>query len=236
MDVLPAVDILGGNCVQLVQGERESATLYGSPRSCADRWVREGASALHIVNLDGAFGQSGANATLVREIVHDTGVTVQLGGGIRSREDARGWLDTGVDRVILGTLAVRDPSAVTDIANEFGKDCVMAGVDTRGGQVVIEGWREAQGDYLAWARRFASGGAGGLLFTNVDVEGLQSGIVITPIQEIIREVKIPVTVAGGISSPADVTLIRETGAAAVVLGSALYSGKITLRSAMEAAQ
>src|SRR5512137_1273048 len=136
--VYPAVDILGGKCVQLVQGRRETATVFGDPLDCARRWIRAGAEALHVINLDGAFGASGTNAGIIREILRETGVFMQLGGGIRSLEDARGWLGLGVDRVILGTLAVREPGAVTTLSGEAGPSRVMASVDARGGRVVVE--------------------------------------------------------------------------------------------------
>jgi len=232
MVVYPAVDILGGKCVQLVQGRRETATVFGDPLGCARRWIRAGAEALHVINLDGAFGASGTNAGIIREILRETGVFMQLGGGIRSLEDARGWLGLGVDRVILGTLAVREPGAVTTLAGEAGPSRVMASVDARGGRVVVEGWREAGGDYLEWARRFEKLGAGSLLYTNVDVEGLQQGIRKEPVERLLAATGLPVVVAGGITGLADIGVLKGLGAAGVVLGSALYSGKIDLGKAI----
>jgi phosphoribosylformimino-5-aminoimidazole carboxamide ribotide isomerase len=233
MVVYPAVDILGGKCVQLVQGKRETARVFGDPRDCARRWVAAGAEALHVVNLDGAFGDSGANAEIIREILRETGVFTQLGGGIRSLEDARKWLDTGVDRIILGTLAVREPESVGILSGEAGSSRVMASVDSRAGLVVVEGWRATGGDYLGWARRFEELGAGSLLFTNVDVEGLQEGIRPGPVRELLDATRLPVVVAGGVSGPGDIAALKGLGAAGVVLGSALYSGKIDLKEAME---
>lgn len=235
MRIFPAVDVLEGKCVQLVQGRRETATSYGDPDRCAWRWIEEGADALHLINLDGAFGASGKNVLLIRRLIQETGVMVELGGGIRTREDAAAWLDMGVDRIILGTLAVREPSVITVLSREYGSERVMAGVDAQGGQVVIEGWREPAGDYLRWAKTFEARGAGTLLFTNVDVEGLERGIQQEPVAAIIRGIGIPVVVAGGVSSVADVHLLHSLGAGGVVLGSALYSGKITLKEALEAA-
>lgn len=231
--VFPAVDILGGACVQLVQGRRETATSYGDPLACARRWLEEGARALHIVNLDGAFGNAARNAEVIRRLVREQDVFLQLGGGIRSLDDARGWLETGVDRVILSTLAIRDPGSVTRLASEFGAGRVMAGVDAKGGQVVVKGWQEPAGDYLEWAGKLEAAGAGSLLYTNVDVEGLQQGIRPEPVRRLLSATRLPVVVAGGISSAADVALLRDMGASGVVLGSALYSGKISVREAME---
>lgn len=233
MRVFPAVDILGGRCVQLVQGKREDATVYGSPLECAERWICEGADALHVINLDGAFGDSGKNARLIREVISETGVFVQLGGGIRSTEDAGAWLNTGVDRVILGTLAIDSPESVSQLSDEFGKDAVVAGVDAKEGQVVVRGWEQSAGDYIEWAQRFESLGAGALLFTNVDVEGLQKGIDSGPVRKLVESTSIPVVAAGGISCPQDVATLKSLGVDGIVLGSALYSGKIALKDALE---
>jgi phosphoribosylformimino-5-aminoimidazole carboxamide ribotide isomerase len=234
MRIFPAVDILGGQCVQLVQGRRESATAFGEPLSCATRWLDQGADALHVVNLDGAFGNSGKNAGLITDLVKKTGVEIELGGGIRTIQDAARWLETGVSRVIIATLATEKPVCIRTLADEFGSECVMAGVDARGGQIAVHGWQETAGDYLSWARRFEELGAGSLLYTNVDVEGLQEGVRFEPVRKLIDHVHIPVVVAGGVSTRSDVAGLRDAGASGAVLGSALYSGKITLKEALEA--
>jgi phosphoribosylformimino-5-aminoimidazole carboxamide ribotide isomerase len=236
MKIFPAVDILGGKCVQLVQGKRESATAYGDPLACATRWLDRGATALHVVNLDGAFGTASRNAHLIADIIRKTGVEIELGGGIRSVDDARRWLDTGVDRVIISTLATQEPECIRTLAREFGSNRVMPGVDAKGGQIVVHGWLENAGDYLDWAKKFEDLGAGSLLYTNVDVEGLQQGVRFAPVKRLIDHVHIPVVVAGGVSSRADVAGLREAGAYGAVLGSALYSGKIALKDALEECQ
>jgi phosphoribosylformimino-5-aminoimidazole carboxamide ribotide isomerase len=233
MRIFPAVDILGGRCVQLVQGKRESATEYGDPLSCATRWLDQGADALHIVNLDGAFGSSSKNAGLIVELIKKTGVEIELGGGIRSVEDASRWLNTGVSRIIISTLATQDPDSLRALADEFGSERVMAGVDARGGQIAVHGWQETAGGYLDWAKRFENHGAGSLLYTNVDIEGLQQGVRFGPVKRLIDRVRIPVVVAGGVSARSDVAGLRDAGAWGAVLGSALYSGKIALKDALE---
>jgi len=233
MRIFPAVDILDGRCVQLVQGRRESAEWYGDPLGCAYRWIDQGADALHVVNLDGAFGRAQKNAGLIRDLIRETGVEIEFGGGIRSVEDARCWLGTGVARIIISTLATREPESIRALAEEFGKDHVMAGVDARGGQIAIEGWQKTAGDVLVWAERFESLGAGSFLFTNVDVEGLQQGVRLEPVRRLIDRTKLPVVVAGGVSSVQDVTALKEAGAYGAVLGSALYSKKINLEAALE---
>jgi len=233
MKIFPAVDILDGQCVQLVQGKRETATAYGDPLRCASRWIDEGADALHVVNLDGAFGNATKNAGLIRDLIKKTGVEIELGGGIRSVKDGALWLSTGVSRIIISTLATREPESIRLLADEFGSDRIMAGVDAKGGQIAIEGWQKTKGDVLVWVERFESLGAGSLLYTNVDVEGLQQGVRFGPVNELISRTKLPVVVAGGVSTPQDVAGLKEAGAYGAVLGSALYSKKITLQAALE---
>ncbi len=236
MEIYPAVDVMDGHCVQLVQGERERATRYGEPLDCARRWCGEGATGLHVVNLDGAFGASRKNADLIRGIVRETGAFIELGGGIRTLEDAAGWLDAGVDRVILGTYAVEQPDALRWLSREYGPERVMAGVDARGSEIAVAGWQETKGNYLRWAEVFVEMGAGSLLYTNVSVEGLQQGIDPAPVRDLLQTVRCPIVVAGGISSAADVRSLRDLGAAGAVLGSALYAGRFRLTEALEAAR
>ena len=233
MKIFPAVDILDGQCVQLVQGRRETATAYGDPLRCASRWIDEGADALHVINLDGAFGNATKNAGLIRDLIKKTGVEIELGGGIRSVKDGARWLSTGVSRIIISTLATREPESIRLLADEFGSDRIMAGVDAKGGQIAVEGWQKTKGDVLTWVERFESLGAGSLLYTNVDVEGLQQGVRFGPVNELISRTKLPVVVAGGVSTPQDVAGLKEAGAYGAVLGSALYSKKITLQAALE---
>ncbi len=236
MKIFPAVDILGGMCVQLVQGKRESATAYGDPLACATHWLDQGADALHVVNLDGAFGSSQKNADLITELIKKTGVEIELGGGIRSVEDAAHWLNTGVARVIISTLATQKPECIRQLADEFGSERVMAGVDAKGNQIAVHGWQETAGDYLDWTTRFEELGAGSLLYTNVDVEGLQQGVRFEPVKRLIDHTRLPVVVAGGVSDRSDVAGLKKIGAFGAVLGSALYSGKIGLKEALEESQ
>ncbi len=233
MIVFPAVDILDGNCVQLVQGDRNRSTVYGKPLECAHRWLDEGADALHIVNLNGAFGNARQNAEIIRELLTETGVYIQLGGGIRSIEDAQAWLDIGVDRIIISTLAVEKPDSISTIAYEYGSERVMAGVDALGGEVVTHGWERPAGNYIMWAKTFEEMGAGSLLFTNVDVEGLCEGINITTIQNLIQNTELPVMVSGGITTTEDLITLKENNVWGVILGSALYSQRLKLSEVLE---
>ncbi|MDO5843988.1 MAG: 1-(5-phosphoribosyl)-5-[(5-phosphoribosylamino)methylideneamino]imidazole-4-carboxamide isomerase [Methanocorpusculum sp.] len=234
MEIFPAVDILNGNCVQLVGGVKSSASEFGSPMENARRWIFEGAKNLHIVNLDGAFDASNANAGIIRELIETTDVFIQLGGGIRSLEDARGWLNLGVQRIILSTFATQKPEIIKELSDEFGSERIMAGVDAKDGSIAIEGWQKTAGDFIDWAKKFEELGAGSLLYTNVDVEGRQAGINEKPVKSLLESVKIPVVVSGGVSSKTDVCTLKNLRAAGCVLGSALYSGKMTLKDALEA--
>lgn len=197
MRIFPAVDILGGRCVQLVQGKRESATGFGDPLICATRWLDQGADALHVVNLDGAFGSSAKNVELITDLIKKTGVEIELREDIRSTGDAARWMKTGVSRIIISTLATKEPESIRNLADEYGSERIMAGVDAKGGQIAVQGWQVTAGDYLDWARRFEELGAGSLLYTNVDVEGLQQGVQFGPVRRLIDHVHIPVVVAGG---------------------------------------
>ncbi len=231
-EVVPAVDMQDGRVVQLVGGERGTGTEYGDPVEAARRWVDAGAETLHLVDLDGAFEGERANASAVEAVVEAVDVDVQLGGGIRTAEDACGLLETGVDRVILGTAAVETPEIVGEINDRF-PGSVMVSLDAKGGEVVVSGWTEGTGlDPAEAAARYESEGAGAILFTDVDVEGQLSGIRREPVERVVDAVDIPVVASGGVSTLEDVRALESTGAAAVVVGTALYEGRFTLEEAM----
>jgi phosphoribosylformimino-5-aminoimidazole carboxamide ribotide isomerase len=231
-EVVPAVDMQDGQVVQLVGGERGTETSYGDPTEAARRWVDSGAETLHLVDLDGAFEGERANADAVEAIVEAVDVDVQLGGGIRTVDDAVGLLEAGVDRVILGTAAVETPEIVGEISAEF-PGSVMVSLDAKGGEVVVSGWTEGTGlDPAEAAERYEREGAGAILFTDVDVEGQLSGVRREPVERVVEAVDVPVVASGGVSTLDDVRTLREAGAAAVVVGTALYEGRFTLRDAM----
>ena len=235
MFVFPAVDILRGQCVQLVQGERATKKEYGEPLTCALQWIESGAKGIHIVNLDGAFGDANVNTVKIAEITDVCDCTLQLGGGIRSIEDATGWLELGIDRIIMSTFAVEQPDIVTKLSDEFGKERIVAGIDAKGGRVVVDGWVRDVGDVNKWAEIFQEKGAGMLLYTNVNVEGLCQGIDTAPIQNLMEHTNLPLIISGGITTPNDVHTLAMLNIHTIVLGSALYSGMISFKEAMEAA-
>lgn len=233
-EVVPAVDIQDGEAVQLVGGERGTETTYGDPAMAAERWVEAGAETLHIVDLDGAFEGERGNAEAVMSIREAIDVPIQLGGGIRSAAQARDLLAAGIDRVILGTAAVRDPEIVSRVADSY-PDGVLVGLDAADGEVVVSGWTEGTGlDPVTAANRYADIGAAGILFTDVDVEGSQTGVRTERIQVMASSIDIPVVASGGVGTVDDVVALRDAGAAACVVGTALYEGTITLSAAQRA--
>ncbi|WP_299335392.1 1-(5-phosphoribosyl)-5-[(5-phosphoribosylamino)methylideneamino]imidazole-4-carboxamide isomerase [Haloplanus sp.] len=231
-EVVPAVDMQDGEAVQLVQGERGTETRYGDPVDAARRWVDAGARALHLVDLDGAFEGERANAAAVEAVVDAVDVPVQLGGGIRTVDDAVRLRDRGVDRVILGTAAVQRPDIVAEIS-EKRPESVIVSLDAKGDEVVVSGWTEGTGlDPVEAARRYADLGAAAILFTDVDVEGKLSGVRVGRIERLVDAVDVPVIASGGVATLDDVRACRDAGAAAVVVGTALYEGAFTLDTAM----
>ena len=232
-EVIPAVDMQDGQVVQLVGGERGTGRTYGDPVEAAERWVNEGAETLHLVDLDGAFEGDRENAPAVEAILDAVDVDVQLGGGIRTAHDACSLLELGVDRVILGTAAVENPAIVGAISEDF-PGSVMVSLDAKDGEVVVSGWTEGTGlDPAEAAARYEDEGAGAILFTDVDVEGQLEGIRREPVEAVVDAVDIPVVASGGVSTLDDVRALKEAGAAAVVVGTALYEGRFTLEEAMQ---
>jgi len=234
-EVVPAVDMQDGQVVQLVGGERGTGKEYGDPVEAAERWVEAGADTLHLVDLDGAFEGERVNAPAVEAIREAVDVDLQLGGGIRTAEGARDLLDRGLSRVILGTAAVENPDIVAEIS-ETHPGSVLVSLDARGGEVVVSGWTEGTGlDPAEAAARYEELGAGGVLFTDVDVEGQLEGVREAPVRAVVEAVSIPVVASGGVATLDDVRALKRAGAATVVVGTALYEGQFTLGEAQRAA-
>lgn len=236
-EIIPAVDMRNGKCVQLVQGVPGSELVsLDDPVAVAKDWVSQGARTLHLIDLDGAIEGKRHNAPIIEKIVKECkpmGVIIQVGGGIRSFEDAAGLLELGVDRVILSTAAIRNPELVKQLADSFGSERVNVALDSRNGKISIEGWKkESEHTAVEMGTRFEELGAGSLLFTNIDTEGLMRGVNTKPTEELVRSVNIPVIASGGVTGLADLIAVKRTGASAVVVGSALYTGKFTLTEAI----
>ena len=233
-EVIPAVDMQDGRVVQLVGGERGTGRTYGEPVAAAERWVEAGAETLHLVDLDGAFEGQRENADAIDAILAAVDVPVQLGGGIRTVPDALDLLERGVERVILGTAAVERPAIVEEISGVHANSVVVS-LDAKDGEVVVSGWTEGTGlDPAEAAGRYADLGAAAILFTDVDVEGQLAGVRTDQVRRVVEAVDVPVIASGGVATLDDVRALRDAGAAAVVVGSALYEGEFTLAEAQAA--
>jgi phosphoribosylformimino-5-aminoimidazole carboxamide ribotide isomerase len=234
----PAVDLRGGKCVQLIGGVPGTEVVaLDDPLVQALRWVGEGADHLHVIDLDGAILGKRVNASILSQIIKNLDLFIQVGGGIRTQEDARTILDLGADRVILGTAALKDPGMITKLANEHGSEKIMIALDVRQGVVTTEGWQRTLGKKaVELGRLFEENGAGSILFTNIDVEGRQKGIDLGPTRALLEAVNIPVIAAGGVTSIDDVLALREAGASGAVAGTAIYTGMLSVRRTLEALQ
>jgi len=233
-EVIPAVDVQDGEVVQLVAGERGTEKRYGEPQTAADQWVDQGAETLHLVDLDGAFEGERINSAAFETIIETSEVDLQIGGGIRTAADAFELLELGVDRVILGTAAVETPEIVAEISERY-PGSVMVSLDAKNGEVVVAGWTESTGlDPAEAAERYEQLGAGAILFTDVDVEGQLEGVNTELVSRVCAAVEIPVVASGGVATIEDMLALRDAGAAAVVVGTALYEGAFTLDAAREA--
>ena len=233
-EVIPAVDVQNGEVVQLVAGERGTEKRYGEPQTAADQWVGQGAETLHLVDLDGAFEGERVNSAAFETIIETSEVDLQIGGGIRTAADAFELLELGVDRVILGTAAVETPEIVAEISERY-PGSVMVSLDAKNGEVVVAGWTESTGlDPAEAAGRYEQLGAGAILFTDVDVEGQLEGVNTELVSRVCAAVEIPVVASGGVATIEDMLALRDAGAAAVVVGTALYEGAFTLDAAREA--
>ncbi len=236
-EVIPAVDMKNGKCVQLVQGVPGSEMIsLDDPVSVARDWVTQGARTLHLIDLDGAIDGKRKNAPTIKRIVRECkplGMEIQVGGGIRSYENAAELLKMGVDRVILSTAAINNPQLVKELADAFGSKHINVALDSKNGKISIEGWKK-QSEFTAveMGIRFEELGAGSILFTNIDNEGLLKGVNTEPTEELVRSVNIPVIASGGVTGLDDLLALKKTGAKAVVVGSALYTGKFTLPEAI----
>ena len=206
-----------------------------NPLTQAERWVAEGADHLHIIDLDGAIQGKRINASILTEIVQKLDLFIQVGGGIRTRQDAELLLDLDVDRVILGTAALENPALVEDLAGQYGAPRIMVALDVKRGLVTSEGWQKVLNEKaVELGQLFERKGAGSILFTNIDVEGQQRGIDISPTKQLIKTLRIPVIAAGGVTTINDILSLREAGSGGAVVGTAIYTGKLNFRAALKA--
>jgi len=236
MILFPAIDLKQGQCVRLRLGEMASATVYNDdPAAQARAFEEEGFEWLHVVDLDGAFAGESRNRAAVEAILEATKNPVQLGGGIRSLAHIEAWLDKGLARVILGTVAVRDPGLVKEACRAFpGR--IAVGIDARGGKVAVEGWAEASElGAIELARKFEGAGVAAIVYTDIDRDGVLAGINWDATIDMAEAVSIPVIASGGLASMADIVRMTMPDARRLegaISGRALYDGRIDPQKAL----
>ena len=234
MILYPAIDLKDGQCVRLIRGDMGQATVFGDdPAAQAAAFVEAGCQWLHLVDLNGAFAGHPVNAAAVEAILACVPVPCQLGGGIRDMATIAMWLDRGLARVILGTVAVENPALVHEAARAFpGK--VAVGIDARGGFVATRGWaEETRVTAVDLARSYEDAGVAAIIYTDIDRDGAMQGPNIEATATLARAVTIPVIASGGVSRLADLTALRDTGViAGAISGRALYDGAIDLAEAL----
>jgi phosphoribosylformimino-5-aminoimidazole carboxamide ribotide isomerase len=234
--LFPAIDLKDGQCVRLKLGDMAEATVFNdSPAAQAKSFEDQGFEYLHVVDLNGAFAGESVNGAAVEAILGAVKFPVQLGGGIRTLAHVESWLGKGLARVILGTIAVRDPALVKEAARKFPGQ-VAVGIDARGGKVAVEGWAEtSELDVVELARRFEGAGVAAIIYTDIDRDGILAGINWDATLMLARAVSIPVIASGGLASIADIRRMTQPDAqvlAGAISGRALYDGRIDSREAL----
>jgi len=233
--IIPAIDLKDGQCVRLLQGKKDLSTTYSdNPVEVARRWVSFGARLIHIVDLDGAFTGNQKNRDTVRAIREAVDVDLELGGGIRDMEGIRNWIELGINRVILGTVAVKNPELVKQASGEFpGK--ILIGIDAKDGMVAVKGWEEVtELDAFELAKKMENFNVAGIIYTDISRDGMLTGPNIEATRKMVESVSIPVIASGGISSIDDIKRLKEIpGLWGAITGKALYTGKLDLREAIE---
>lgn len=234
MILYPAIDLKDGQCVRLLRGDMDKATVFGSdPGAQAKEFEEAGAEWLHVVDLNGAFEGKPVNAGAVESILKSVSMPVQLGGGIRSVAQVGDWLERGLSRVILGTVAVKDPQVVREACKAFPGQ-VAVGIDARDGFVAVEGWAEAtETSAVDLAKQFEDAGVAAIIYTDINRDGAMQGPNVDATAALARAVDIPIIASGGVSSLGDLDELRKTGViAGAISGRALYDGEIDLGEAL----
>jgi phosphoribosylformimino-5-aminoimidazole carboxamide ribotide isomerase len=232
--IFPAIDLRGGRVVRLSQGDPDRETHYATGAlTVARRWQDCGATWLHVVNLDGAFGEAGLENYTALARVLTTGLNVQFGGGLRTAEDIRRALDMGVSRVVLGTAAVEKPALVQKALEAFGPTRIGVGIDVRDGFVQVHGWQKAAAlTALELAQRFVEMGGRWLSFTDVSRDGMSNGVNVEATADLARATGLNVIASGGVASLGDILRVQQAGLSGVIIGRALYEGHVDLTEAI----
>lgn len=237
MILYPAIDLKDGKCVRLVRGHMEMATVFSdNPAEQAKSFEKQGAKWLHVVDLNGAFEGKPVNMAEVGKIVSSVKIPVQLGGGIRDIAIIEAWLDAGVERLVLGTVALRNPEFVKEVCKMFPEK-ILVSIDARDGMVAVEGWAEKSDmPVLDLALKFEDAGVKSIIYTNVNHDGMMQGPDIAGIKSLAEKISIPVIASGGVSNHDDLRelkKIEKSGVAGVISGRAIYEGKIDIKTANE---
>lgn len=230
MIIYPAIDLKEGKCVRLYKGDMAQDTIYNdNPAAQAHEWAASGFSWVHVVDLDGAFGGSKNNHEAVKSIIDAVDIPVQLGGGIRSLDQIERWLAEGISRVILGTVAVRDPQLVKRACSLF-PDQIVVGIDAREHMVAVQGWSENTDMRVSdLAKEFEDAGVAAIIYTDINRDGTGEGVNIEATKNLAEDTSIPVIASGGIGSLEDLKAVKnlsQYGVNGVIVGKALYSGKV----------
>jgi len=233
--VFPAIDLRKGKVVRLAQGDPEQQTVYGQdPARVALRWLEAGANWIHVVDLDGAFGDPGRGNQEALAAILKTGAQVQFGGGLRTLDQAEQALSLGVGRLILGTRAAESPELVREAITRFGADRVGIGIDVRAGRVQVRGWTQDSGlEGRELAKQLYEVGARTIVHTDISRDGMSRGLNVEASKELSEAIDMQVIASGGVVSLDDVRGARQAGLHGVVIGRALYEGQISLREALE---
>lgn len=235
MIIFPAIDLKDGQCVRLYKGDMDQDTVYNDdPADQALQWASAGFGWVHVVDLNGAVDGRPVNSAAVKSVIDRVDIPVQLGGGIRSLGQIERWLAEGVSRVILGTIAVRDPELVKEACRLF-PDQIVVGIDARDGMVAVEGWVEASDMHAEdLAKAFEDAGVSAIIYTDIDRDGTGEGVNIGATSSMVNATRIPVIASGGIGSLDDLSAVQSIeGIHGVVVGKALYEGKFTPQDALK---
>ena len=233
MLILPAIDLRQGRCVRLLQGREQDETVYDhDPAAVAERFATTGAQRLHLVDLDGAFRGQGANLASIQEIVRRIRIPVQVGGGLRTREDVRRMLDLGVASDIIGTMAVKHPQELETALQEQPGEQLILGIDSLNRKVAVEGWQEGtELDDTEFAKHWRERGVQRVVFTDIARDGMLTGPNLDALRDMGQRTGLKVTASGGVSSTEDLVQLRELaadGVDQVIIGKAIYEGRVNL--------
>ncbi|NLX56814.1 MAG: 1-(5-phosphoribosyl)-5-[(5-phosphoribosylamino)methylideneamino]imidazole-4-carboxamide isomerase [Planctomycetaceae bacterium] len=237
MQIWPAIDLRGGKCVRLRQGDYGQETVFGEdPAAMAIRWMNEGAGQLHLVDLDGARGGSLANRAAIGAILEAVRIPCELGGGIRDEATIVDLLEMGLQRLVIGTQALKRPAWFRAMCQQFPGRLVV-GIDARNGRVATDGWLETSNvEAATLARELAEEPIAGIIYTDIAKDGMMEGPNVTAMAEMAAAVAVPVIASGGVTTADDVRRLATTGVAGCIIGRALYEGSLTLSDALAAAR